>query len=96
MWQDCHYNNIKTHFLWQIHPPKWKILCAIYDGHFPENGERDLVVLRHEVAILWPDGKRELRGINLVEYGEIDGHSAMAKAVGFPAAIASKMILDGE
>ncbi|XP_021922979.1 alpha-aminoadipic semialdehyde synthase, mitochondrial isoform X2 [Zootermopsis nevadensis] len=61
-----------------------------------ENGERDLVVLRHEVAILWPDGKRELRGINLVEYGEIDGHSAMAKAVGFPAAIASKMILDGE
>jgi alpha-aminoadipic semialdehyde synthase len=55
-----------------------------------------LVVLRHEVAILWPDGKRELRGINLVEYGEIDGHSAMAKAVGFPAAIASKMILDGE
>jgi saccharopine dehydrogenase-like NADP-dependent oxidoreductase len=53
-------------------------------------------VLRHEVAILWPDGKRELRAINLVEYGEIDGHSAMAKAVGFPAAIASKMILDGE
>ncbi|PNF15026.1 hypothetical protein B7P43_G17219 [Cryptotermes secundus] len=63
---------------------------------FIENGERDLVVLRHEVAILWPDGKRELRAINLVEYGEIDGHSAMAKAVGFPAAIASKMILDGE
>lgn len=48
------------------------------------------------MAILWPDGKRELRAINLVEYGEIDGHSAMAKAVGFPAAIASKMILDGE
>jgi len=61
-----------------------------------ENGERDLVVLRHEVLILWPDGKREQRSINLVEYGEIDGHSAMAKAVGFPAAIASKMILDGE
>ena len=53
-------------------------------------------MLRHEVLILWPDGKREQRSINLVEYGEIDGHSAMAKAVGFPAAIASKMILDGE
>ncbi|KAJ9586025.1 hypothetical protein L9F63_020322 [Diploptera punctata] len=61
-----------------------------------ERGERDLVILRHEVLILWPDGRRELRGINLVEYGEADGHSAMAKAVGFPAAIASKMVLDGE
>ncbi|PSN46751.1 Alpha-aminoadipic semialdehyde synthase [Blattella germanica] len=60
------------------------------------NGERDLVVMRHEVQILWPDGRRELRGINFVEYGEVGGHSAMAKAVGFPAAIASKMILDGE
>ena len=63
--------------------------------NFVEAGERDLVILRHEVLILWPDGRRELRGINLVEYGEINGHSAMAKAVGFPAAIAAKMILDG-
>jgi hypothetical protein len=78
------------------HPPKRKILCTIYEGYFTENGERYLVVLRHEVAILWPDGKRELRGINLVDYGEIDGHFAMAKAVVFPAAIASKIILDVE
>ena len=71
-------------------------MCKIHERNFPENGERDLVVLRHEILILWPDGKREQRSISLVEYGEIDGHSAMAKAVGFPAAIASKMILDGE
>jgi hypothetical protein len=96
MWKNCHHNSIKPHLIWQTHPPKQKILCTVCGGYFPENGERDLVVLRHEVAILWPDGKRELRGINLVEYGEIGGHSAMAKAVGFPAAIASKMILDGE
>lgn len=45
------------------------------------------------------DGRREERGINFVCYGQpysSDGHSAMAKTVGFPAAIAAKMIVDGE
>jgi alpha-aminoadipic semialdehyde synthase len=54
------------------------------------------VVLRHEVGILWPDGRRELRGINVVTYGDINGYSAMSKTVGYPAAIAAKMVLDGE
>lgn len=60
--------------------------------------DRDLVVLRHEVGILWPDQRRELRGINLVCYGQSssDGYSAMARTVGYPAAIATKMLLDGE
>lgn len=57
--------------------------------------ERDLVILRHSLGIIWPDSRREDRGINLVVYGEHGGHSAMAKTVGFPAAIATKMILDG-
>lgn len=58
--------------------------------------ERDLVILRHEVGITWPGNKKESRGINFVVYGDTNGHSAMAKTVGFPAAIATKMILDGE
>ena len=37
-----------------------------------------------------------MRGVNFVVYGDIDGHSAMAKTVGYPAAIAAKMILDGK
>lgn len=61
-----------------------------------ERDERDLVVLRHEVGIRWPDGRREERGINFVVYGQPQGHSAMAMTVGKPAAIAAKMILDGE
>ncbi|EDW03707.1 alpha-aminoadipic semialdehyde synthase, mitochondrial [Drosophila grimshawi] len=61
-----------------------------------EREERDLVVLRHEVGIRWPDGRREERGINFVVYGQPQGHSAMAMTVGKPAAIAAKMILDGE
>jgi alpha-aminoadipic semialdehyde synthase len=63
-----------------------------------EKGERDLVVLRHEVIARWADGNREFRGINLVSYGDRneDGYSAMSKTVGYPAAIATKMILDGK
>ncbi|KAK4876339.1 hypothetical protein RN001_012761 [Aquatica leii] len=61
-----------------------------------ESNERDLVILRHDIGITWPDNRRETRGINFVVYGDIKGHSAMAKTVGYPAAIATKMILDGE
>lgn len=60
-----------------------------------EKNERDLVILRHEIGIRWQDNKRESRGINLVLYGDAAGHSAMARTVGYPAAIAAKMILDG-
>ncbi len=53
-----------------------------------------------QVTIRWPDRRREERGINLVSYGDpagIDsGYTAMAKAVGFPCAIAAKMVLDKE
>lgn len=61
--------------------------------------ERDLVVLRHELRVRWPNGDIEEKGINFVAYGEPaskGGHSAMAITVGFPAAIAAKMVLDGE
>ncbi|XP_050313695.1 alpha-aminoadipic semialdehyde synthase, mitochondrial isoform X2 [Anthonomus grandis grandis] len=61
-----------------------------------EKHERDLVILRHDIGINWPDNKKELRGVNFVVYGETDNHSAMAKTVGYPTAIATKMILDGE
>ena len=60
-----------------------------------DKNERDLVILRHDIGILWPDNRRENRGINLVLYGEPRGYSAMARTVGYPTAIAVKMILDG-
>lgn len=58
-----------------------------------------MVILRHEIIVRWNDGRREEKGINFVVYGQPanqGGHSAMAVTVGFPAAIATKMILDGE
>lgn len=63
---------------------------------FAEKHERDLVILRHDLGIVWPDYKIENRGINLVVYGDPYGHSAMAKTVGYPTAIATKMVLDGK
>lgn len=49
--------------------------------------------------VRWPDRTREEKGIDFVVYGtpaNRGGHSAMALTVGYPAAIATKMILDGE
>merc|ERR1712083_397884 len=53
-------------------------------------------LMRHEVTVKWPDNRRELKGINLVSYGDPKGYTAMAKTVGYPCAIATKMVLDGE
>lgn len=58
--------------------------------------ERDMILMHHDVGVLWPDGQREQRRIDLVSYGDINGSSAMAKTVGLPTAIAVKMILDGQ
>lgn len=56
--------------------------------------------MAHELIIDWPSKKqREKRNVSLVAYGEAGrGKSglAMSRTVGIPAAIAAKMILDGE
>ncbi len=39
--------------------------------------KKDMILLRHEVGISWPDGRKEERGINLVCYG--DGDAADGK-----------------
>ncbi|XP_043981576.1 alpha-aminoadipic semialdehyde synthase, mitochondrial [Gambusia affinis] len=59
-------------------------------------GERDLIIMRNDVGIRHPTGELEMRQISLVVYGEPNGFSAMAKTVGYPAAIAARMVLDGE
>ena len=39
---------------------------------------------------------QEQRWIDLVEYGNPNGYTAMARCVGLPTAIAARLILDGE
>lgn len=59
-------------------------------------GENDLIIMRIMFEIEWADRTLEEKAVNLVVYGENKGFSAMAKTVGFPVAIAAKMILEGE
>jgi len=63
-----------------------------------EQGERDIIVMRHDVHVEWPDKKEEIRHLDFVCYGDgtDEGYSAMAKTVGYPCAIAAKMVLTGE
>lgn len=58
--------------------------------------ERDMIILRNDVGIKHLTGELELKHISLVVYGDPNGFSAMAKCVGYPAAIAAKMLLEGE
>lgn len=41
-------------------------------------------------------GKLENKHMSMVVYGDPNGFSAMAKTVGYPAAIAARLILDGQ
>ena len=62
----------------------------------PEHGERDIIILRHDVGVQWADGTNEQRNIDLVVYGDPNRYSAMAATVGFPTGIAARMVLDGK
>ncbi|XP_013180975.1 PREDICTED: alpha-aminoadipic semialdehyde synthase, mitochondrial [Papilio xuthus] len=61
-----------------------------------EKDETDFVVLRHELGVTWSDGRRERREVTMTVRGEPARHTAMARTVGLPTAIAAKMVLDGE
>nr|XP_006011556.1 PREDICTED: alpha-aminoadipic semialdehyde synthase, mitochondrial isoform X1 [Latimeria chalumnae] len=60
------------------------------------HGERDMIIMRSDIGIRHPSGHLETKHISLVLYGDPAGFSAMAKAVGYPTAIAAKIVLDGE
>lgn len=71
-------------------------LCATLEENMQyEEGERDLVCLQHKFGIEWANGETEIRTSTLVDYGNPDGYSSMAKLVGVPCAVATQQILDG-
>ncbi len=59
-------------------------------------GETDMIVLLHKFVIKKPDGEKYFITSLLQDCGAPDGHSAMARMVGFPVAIAAQMIADGD
>jgi saccharopine dehydrogenase-like NADP-dependent oxidoreductase len=58
-------------------------------------GERDMVVLVHEFVAAYPDHQERISS-TLIDYGIPGGETAMARTVGLPAAIGTRMILEGE
>ena len=60
-----------------------------------EPGERDMLVMQHEFVAEYPD-RTEKTTSTMVDYGIPNGDSSMSRLVGLPAAIAARMILQGE
>ncbi len=58
-------------------------------------GERDMIILRHEFLAAWPEGKMERISSTLVDFGVPGGDSSMSRTVGLPAAIGARFILEG-
>jgi saccharopine dehydrogenase-like NADP-dependent oxidoreductase len=58
-------------------------------------GEVDLLVQHHEFIAEYPDGAREKITSTMVDEGIPNGDSSMARTVSLPAAIATRMILEG-
>ncbi len=58
-------------------------------------GGRDLVVVKHEVEVTFPEepDKKKCIHSTLLDFGEPDGMTAIARTVGLPAAVAAKLIL---
>lgn len=61
-----------------------------------ESGERDMVVLKHELVAEYPEGRKEKIISTLVDFGIPYGDTAMARTVSLPAAIGVRLILEKE
>lgn len=71
--------------------------CSLLENRLVyEEGERDMVAMHHEFGIKWSNGSHEKHLSTMIAYGDPNSYSAMAKTVGYPAAIASDMVLKGQ
>ena len=61
-----------------------------------EQGEVDLLVQYHEFIAKYPRGRREKITSTLVDTGIPEGDSSMARTVSLPAAIATRLLLEGK
>jgi saccharopine dehydrogenase (NADP+, L-glutamate forming)/spermidine synthase len=59
-------------------------------------GERDMIVLQHEFFASYPKAGQEKIVSTLIDFGIPGGDSSMARTVGLPAAIGTKLILEGK
>ncbi len=58
-------------------------------------GERDMLIMHHDFRVEFPDGRREHKVAQMIDFGVPFGDSAMSRTVGLPAAIATDLVLAG-
>jgi saccharopine dehydrogenase-like NADP-dependent oxidoreductase len=58
-------------------------------------GERDMIILHHEFVAEYP-GKKEMITSTLIDFGIPNGDSSMARTVSLPAAIGTRLVLEGK
>ena len=59
------------------------------------SGERDMLIMQHEFVARYPDCTKKTTA-TLIDYEIPHGDSSMSRLVGLPAAVAAKLILQGE
>ena len=58
-------------------------------------GERDMIILYHNFIAEYPGGRKEEITSTLIDYGIPNGDSSMSRTVSLPAAVGSRLILEG-
>ena len=61
-----------------------------------EGGERDMIILRHQFIASYPGDKEEKITSTLIDFGIPNGDTSMARTVGLPVAISTRLILEGK
>lgn len=73
-----------------------KSFCDLLEQHLQfEDGERDMVLMHHDIKASFDDGSDESHSCSMQLFGD-SSMTAMAKTVGYTAAIGTKLILDGD
>lgn len=58
--------------------------------------DRDMVAMQHVFLVKWKDGSKEVIKSRMLDFGDPDKHTSIARTVALPAAIAVDLILKGE
>ncbi|MEA1886307.1 MAG: saccharopine dehydrogenase C-terminal domain-containing protein [Bacteroidota bacterium] len=58
--------------------------------------EKDMIILKHIFLARHSDGRREVISSQLIDYGSPSTDTSIARTVGLPAAVATKLILEGK
>ncbi|MET1254312.1 saccharopine dehydrogenase C-terminal domain-containing protein [Aliikangiella maris] len=71
--------------------------CALLQDKLQyEENEQDMIAMQHRFVLTDENNNKIFHRSTLVEKGDVGGFSAMAKTVGYPAAIAADLILKGQ